>query len=228
MFCRNCGAQLEDSARFCVSCGTPTGDVATNKENPQGRKESVVVQVPQRRQQETSMRYQKMGWAQIGLQEVAKPVVWMERKKGKKAKKVELGEPYVNLTFERNTGIKNFDRLNQIYTEYRTIEEDYIKKEHEWTQGVLQDRTVIYLMLLVTAIGLIWVVSYWFNVGFSFFIALLTLSLDFIVAALVSIIASPIVGVVRKSKAKKKYASLVSQYEEKMTALAYEAEQYLF
>jgi len=31
MFCRNCGAQLEDNVKFCQACGTPVGDGGQKK-----------------------------------------------------------------------------------------------------------------------------------------------------------------------------------------------------
>jgi uncharacterized membrane protein len=37
MFCRNCGKQLNDSARFCDSCGSPTGAGSSYNQPGQSR-----------------------------------------------------------------------------------------------------------------------------------------------------------------------------------------------
>ena len=35
MFCENCGAKLEDDAKFCTECGTPVEDIAVSEPAPQ-------------------------------------------------------------------------------------------------------------------------------------------------------------------------------------------------
>ena len=58
MFCKNCGPEINEGTKFCASCSVATEETVPIQKKPWGRKETVTVEVPKKRQQETSLRYE--------------------------------------------------------------------------------------------------------------------------------------------------------------------------
>ena len=124
MFCKKCGAALNDAAMFCEKCGASVNESDNvNKTEKSGKTETIVLQVSKSDEEITINRYRCFGWVLINNQEVNITSVHGGAANGSTGSMVTSStETYVKLTFERNNGMNNFEILDGYYVRYTELE----------------------------------------------------------------------------------------------------------
>ena len=210
---------MDDDAAFCPGCGSPT-QAQPQIFVPQGRSEVIVREVPRYREQRTIDRYQSFGWRVLSSQA---------------ARVTESGTvTRIKLSFERNTGMRNYRALDEKYGQYRRLEAEYNEIEEKMEKfslppvgiavavivgviamviGYLHGRSIMMPVTKYTSVtesvcyGIFWGLIWGVTIG---------------------LIVVGIWGVVRKSvRRKRTYAPRLAELDRQMNQLASDAAKYL-
>ncbi len=234
MFCKNCGANLANDAKFCANCGQAMDGAQTNVSAPAGRKETLVVEVSKEREQKTITNYQKLGWTLTNNQEVNVTSVsgGGSTVNGNGSTVITSStKTYIKLTFERNTGMKNFAELDAAYKKYKALENEYITKENEIAKKGFSVKILLIVALIVAISATVLIlapldISFddMFDISILIYVLVAGISGGLMIGAGVS----GIVGAIGKANLKKKYAPRFTELDAKMDEVANEAEKYLY
>lgn len=232
MFCKNCGAKLLDDAKFCTNCGQTTDGTQTNVSAPVGRKETLVVESSKEREQKTITNYQKLGWTLTNNQEVNITSVsgGGSTVNGNGSSVVTSStKTYIKLTFERNTGMKNYAELDASYKKYKVLEDEYRAKEIAISKKGFS-MTIAIILGLATFIFFMWYAK-------TMTLGMFELSFDgigifiFVLFGGLGVLSGWMGGYIgaesRRKKLRRKQSHVFSELDAKMEAVLSEAEIYL-
>ncbi|MBE6617111.1 MAG: zinc ribbon domain-containing protein [Ruminococcaceae bacterium] len=131
MFCRQCGANIGDGARFCPSCGASQDDVpAPVQVQKSERWESTSLKIHPDEEQATIDNYEAFGWEFVSSQTIDTADSHLEREFGGFGDLVSITETtnYVKLAFRRNKNIAHYDEITKLEDEYFTLYKRYKSK----------------------------------------------------------------------------------------------------
>ncbi len=235
MFCKKCGTQISDDAAFCPSCGYNLKETPAPTQSHAGVPETLVVEVQKEDETVTINRYTKFGWRLTNNQEVNITSVHGggSTVNGNGSTIVTSStKTYIKLTFERNTGMANFEMLDGLYQKFKgymeeklEIQADIAKKGNLSAKFILIVTAVIGIPLTLYFESLFRVLTWEDDISFLsvFEGALIGLGIGFIIA----LIATGIKSFVDAKKARKHYAPRLAELEREMDALANEAAKYI-
>lgn len=237
MFCKKCGAQISDDATFCPECGYNLKETSapTHTQSPTGVPETLVVEVQKEDETVTINRYTKFGWRLTNNQEVNITSVHGggSTVNGNGSTIVTSStKTYIKLTFERNTGMPNFEMLDGLYQKFKgcmgeksEIQADIAKRGNLSAKFILIVTAIIGIPLTLYFEPLFRVLTWDYDISFLsvFEGALIGLSIGVVLA----LIANAIKTSVDTKKLRKHYAPRLAELEREMDTLANEAAKYL-
>lgn len=211
---------MEDNASFCPSCGNP---IQPRDSNP-GKSEVIVRDVSKQTEQRTINHHQAFGWKLLTNQEInitetygsgnaSNVNVWSQTK------------THVKLTFERNTGMRNYEILNEKYKSYCALEEEYNQTEHEIAKASFSVPAWLVSGVLLTVIFSVFSINLLYDPDL--FLIIMMIIPGLLIGGGIGAIFGFIGGAIRKSSRKKKYAPRLAELDRQMNQLAAEASAYL-
>lgn len=230
MFCQNCGNKIEDGVRFCPACGHSSEAAPVAPTQPKGFNETTVIEVSKDTEQKTIHRYQCFGWKLQNNQEVNVTSIsgGGSSYHGTGSSYVRsTTTTYVKLTFERNTGINNYAKLDELYKNFKNIQDEYRKAELALQAKDFDTRAAVITIVVCAAIG----AAFGLTGGLASFFGLFGMIYPALMGALVGILPGAIIGAIsgkkKKNALKKQLQPKMAEMEGQMDTLANEAREYL-
>lgn len=121
MFCRECGAQVLDTVRFCNVCGAKLQRNIVDAVSPskEAHWESKTLQILPSDEEDTIEEYQLFGWELSSSQTIDRKDSHLENNFGT-IYSVTESVNYVKLTFRRNLNMIGYNEIADIEKRYRT------------------------------------------------------------------------------------------------------------